>query len=61
MKHSSDGRRQQRTIRMLLKNCLTLLVKEKYPQVVSIILFLFLFSFTVLKEVIHTEFGSGDK
>jgi hypothetical protein len=59
MKHSSDGRRQQRTIRMLLKNCLTLLVKEKYPQVVSVILFMF--SFTVLKEVIHTEFGLGDK
>ncbi|KDR07710.1 Erythroid differentiation-related factor 1 [Zootermopsis nevadensis] len=35
MKHSSDGRRQQGTIRMLLKNCLTLLVKEKYPQIVT--------------------------
>ncbi|PNF29301.1 hypothetical protein B7P43_G08945 [Cryptotermes secundus] len=35
MKHSADGRRQQGTIRMLLKNCLALLVKEKYPQIVT--------------------------
>jgi hypothetical protein len=59
MKHSSDGRRQQGTIRMLLKNCLTLLVKEKYPQVISVVV-LFLFHFTVLKEAIHAEFWSGN-
>ncbi|PSN47600.1 hypothetical protein C0J52_04586 [Blattella germanica] len=35
MKHSTEGRRQQGTIRMLLKNCLTLLAKEKYPQIVT--------------------------
>ncbi|KAJ9579565.1 hypothetical protein L9F63_004750 [Diploptera punctata] len=35
MKHSPDGRRQQGTIRMLLKNCLALLAKEKYPQIVT--------------------------
>ena len=35
MKHSSEGIRQQGTIRMLLKNCLTLLAKEKYPQIVT--------------------------
>jgi hypothetical protein len=36
---------------MLLKNCLTLLAKEKYPQVISIVL-LFLFSFTVSKQAV---------
>ncbi|XP_069671466.1 erythroid differentiation-related factor 1 [Periplaneta americana] len=35
MKHSADGQRQHGTIRMLLKNCLALLVKEKYPQIVT--------------------------
>lgn len=35
MKHSPDGQRQQGTIRMLLKNCLSLLPKEKYPQIVT--------------------------
>nr|CAD7428418.1 unnamed protein product [Timema monikensis] len=32
MKHSSESRRQHGTILMLLKNCLSLLNKEKYPQ-----------------------------
>jgi hypothetical protein len=44
MKQSADGRRQQGTIRMLLKNCLALLLKEKYPQVILAVT-LFLFSF----------------
>lgn len=34
MKHSS-GRRQPGTIRMLLKHCVQLLSKEKYPQIVT--------------------------
>ncbi|XP_003701400.1 erythroid differentiation-related factor 1 [Megachile rotundata] len=35
MKYSSDYHRQQGTIRMLLKNCIQLLAKEKYPQIVT--------------------------
>lgn len=35
MKYSSDYRRQQGPIRMLLKNCIQLLAKEKYPQIVT--------------------------
>lgn len=35
MKYSSDYRRQQGTIRMLLRNCIQLLTKEKYPQIVT--------------------------
>ncbi|XP_076164566.1 erythroid differentiation-related factor 1 [Ptiloglossa arizonensis] len=35
MKYSTDYHCQQGTIRMLLKNCLELLVKEKYPQIVT--------------------------
>nr|CAD7454164.1 unnamed protein product [Timema tahoe] len=35
MKHSSESRRQHGTILMLLKNCLSLLNKEKYPQIVT--------------------------
>ncbi|XP_012254661.2 erythroid differentiation-related factor 1 [Athalia rosae] len=35
MKYSSDYRRQQGTIRMLLKNCVQLLSKKKYPQIVT--------------------------
>lgn len=35
MKYSSDYHRHQGTIRMLLKNCVQLLVKEKYPQIVT--------------------------
>ncbi|XP_043265831.1 erythroid differentiation-related factor 1 [Colletes gigas] len=35
MKYSSDYHRQQGTIRMLLKNCVQLLAKEKYPQIVT--------------------------
>nr|XP_033341580.1 erythroid differentiation-related factor 1 isoform X1 [Megalopta genalis] len=35
MKYSSDYHRQQGTIRMLLKNCVQLLTKEKYPQIVT--------------------------
>ncbi|XP_076677136.1 erythroid differentiation-related factor 1 [Andrena cerasifolii] len=35
MKYSSDYHRQQGTIRMLLKNCIELLAKEKYPQIVT--------------------------
>ncbi|XP_015600984.1 erythroid differentiation-related factor 1 [Cephus cinctus] len=35
MKYSSDYRRQQGTIRMLLQNCVQLLAKEKYPQIVT--------------------------
>nr|CAD7198734.1 unnamed protein product [Timema douglasi] len=35
MKHSSESRRQHGTILMLLKNCLYLLNKEKYPQIVT--------------------------
>ncbi|KAK1125167.1 hypothetical protein K0M31_006507 [Melipona bicolor] len=35
MKYSSDYHRQQGTIRMLLKNCIQLLTKEKYPQIVT--------------------------
>lgn len=50
MKHSADGRRQQGTIRMLLKNCVALLLKEKYPQVIPGVI-LFLFSLSVLKVV----------
>jgi hypothetical protein len=53
MKHSADGRRQQGTIRMLLKNCLALLLKEKYPQVIPGVM-LFLFSLIVLKVVTQT-------
>lgn len=34
MKHTS-GRKQPGTIRMLLKNCIELLEKEKYPQIVT--------------------------
>ena len=48
MRNSSDGKRQQGTIRMLLRNCLALLAKEKYPQVVSDV-GLFLFGYDVLK------------
>jgi hypothetical protein len=48
MRNSSDGKRQQGTIRMLLKNCLALLAKEKYPQVISNV-GLFLFGYAVLK------------
>jgi hypothetical protein len=48
MRNSSDGKRQQGTIRMLLKNCLALLAKEKYPQVISNV-GLFLFDYAVLK------------
>lgn len=35
MKHSAESRRHIGTIRMLLKNCVALLVKEKYPQIVT--------------------------
>lgn len=35
MKYSSDYHRQQGTIRMLLKNCIELLAKEKYPEIVT--------------------------
>lgn len=35
MKYSPDYHRQQGTIRMLLKNCIELLAKEKYPQIVT--------------------------
>lgn len=35
MKYSPDCHRHQGTIRMLLKNCVQLLVKEKYPQIVT--------------------------
>lgn len=35
MKYSPDYHRHQGTIRMLLKNCIQLLVKEKYPQIVT--------------------------
>ncbi|EZA54471.1 Erythroid differentiation-related factor [Ooceraea biroi] len=35
MKYSPDYHRHQGTIRMLLKNCVQLLVKEKYPQIVT--------------------------
>nr|CAD7585938.1 unnamed protein product [Timema genevievae] len=35
MKHSLESRRQHGTILMLLKNCLSLLNKEKYPQIVT--------------------------
>jgi hypothetical protein len=48
MRNSSDGERQQGTIRMLLKNCLALLAKEKYPQVISDV-GLFLYGYALLK------------
>jgi hypothetical protein len=48
MRNSSDGKRQQGTIRMLLKNCLALLAKEKYPQVISDV-GLFVFGCALLK------------
>lgn len=35
MKYSSDFRKNKGTIRMLLKNCIELLTKEKYPQIVT--------------------------
>lgn len=35
MKYSPDYHRHQGTIRMLLKNCVELLAKEKYPQIVT--------------------------
>ncbi|XP_070155082.1 erythroid differentiation-related factor 1 isoform X2 [Polyergus mexicanus] len=35
MKYSSDYHHHQGTIRMLLKNCVQLLAKEKYPQIVT--------------------------
>lgn len=35
MKYSPDYHHYQGTIRMLLKNCVQLLVKEKYPQIVT--------------------------
>ncbi|XP_036151294.1 erythroid differentiation-related factor 1 isoform X2 [Monomorium pharaonis] len=35
MKYSPDCHRHQGTIRMLLKNCVQLLAKEKYPQIVT--------------------------
>lgn len=35
MKYSSDYHRNQSTIRMLLKHCVELLAKEKYPQIVT--------------------------
>lgn len=35
MKYSPDYHRHQGTIRMLLKNCVQLLIKEKYPQIVT--------------------------
>ena len=35
MKYSSDYKRNRGTIRMLLKNCIQLLPKEKYPQIVT--------------------------
>ncbi|OXU32038.1 hypothetical protein TSAR_004336 [Trichomalopsis sarcophagae] len=35
MKYSSDYKKYQGTIRMLLKNCIQLLPKEKYPQIVT--------------------------
>lgn len=35
MKYSSEYLRQQGTIRMLLKNCIQLLTREKYPQIVT--------------------------
>lgn len=35
MKYSPDHHRYQGTIRMLLKNCIQLLAKEKYPQIVT--------------------------
>jgi hypothetical protein len=56
MKQSTDGRRQQGTIRMLLKNCLALLLKEKYPQVIPGAV-LFLFGLIVLKVVTQIEFS----
>lgn len=35
MKYSSEYKRNRGTIRMLLKNCIQLLPKEKYPQIVT--------------------------
>uniref|UniRef100_A0ABD2XJ45 Erythroid differentiation-related factor 1 n=1 Tax=Trichogramma kaykai TaxID=54128 RepID=A0ABD2XJ45_9HYME len=35
MKYSADCEKYQGTIRMLLKNCIQLLPKEKYPQIVT--------------------------
>lgn len=35
MKYSAECRRNRGTIRMLLKNCVQLLPKEKYPQIVT--------------------------
>jgi hypothetical protein len=35
MKYSLDYKRNRGTIRMLLKNCIQLLPKEKYPQIVT--------------------------
>lgn len=35
MKYSPDYRQNQGSIRMLLKNCIQLLPKEKYPQIVT--------------------------
>jgi len=35
MKYSPDYHRHQGTMRMLLKNCVQLLAKKKYPQIVT--------------------------
>ncbi|XP_063231536.1 erythroid differentiation-related factor 1 isoform X2 [Bacillus rossius redtenbacheri] len=35
MKQSPDSHQQQKTVLMLLKNCVSLLAKEKYPQIVT--------------------------
>jgi len=42
MKYSSDYHRHQDTIKMLLKNCVQLLAKEKYPQIVTFLHFMLL-------------------
>jgi len=42
MKYSPDYHRHQDTIRMLLKNCVQLLAKEKYSQIVTFAHFMFL-------------------
>jgi len=42
MKYSSDFHRHQDTIRILLKNCVQLLAKEKYPQIVTFVHFMLL-------------------
>jgi len=42
MKYSSDYHRHQDTIRMLLKNCVQLLAKEKYSEIVTFLNFMVL-------------------